>query len=187
MGYYLQITNNPNFVILLASFTIIEYSFFCYFIYLISRKKIKNFAIILWTSFLIFAAIDYFYINENQTFDSFASGIESIIIILLCVYYLFSQVRGSNDLLIYSTFNFWIVVTFLIYFSGTFFLYIMTYSMRENVSFQKQYFVINASFNILKNVLLSVAMCMKTKDSFNPTPSTVPDLDDELFYEINNN
>ncbi|HEV2830971.1 MAG TPA: hypothetical protein VGW31_03230, partial [Hanamia sp.] len=137
-------------------------------------------------SFLIFAFIDYFYVNKMQTFDSFASGIESIIIILLCTYYLFSQVKNSNNLLVYSTFNFWVAITFLIYFSGTFFLYIMTYSLRSDIAFQKQYFVINASFNILKNILLCVAMCMKTNDSLKPAPSSLPDLGDEDFFQKNN-
>jgi hypothetical protein len=115
-----------------------------------------------------------------NSFDSFASGIESIIVILFCVYYLFSQIKGSNSLMIYSTFNFWVIIAFLLYFSGTFFLYIMTENMVFNVTFQKLYFIINISFNILKNVLLSVAMCMKTTNT-KLTPS-LPELDDDIFF-----
>jgi hypothetical protein len=137
-------------------------------------------------TFVLFAAIDFFYINKTEKFDSFASGIESIIIILLCIYYLFSQVKIPNNLLLYSTFNFWVIIAFLIYFSGTFFLYIMTENMWDDKSFRKLYFVINISFNILKNILLCVAMYMKTNDSLKPTPSSLPDLGDEYFFQKNN-
>jgi hypothetical protein len=34
--------------------------------------------------------------------------------------------------------------------------------------FLKQYIIINSSFNILKNILLSVAMTMKSEDKFEP-------------------
>jgi hypothetical protein len=46
--------------------------------------------------------------------------------------------------------------------AGTFFLYIMAENMLQNRAFQIQYLVINAAFNILKNVLFSVSMLMKS-------------------------
>ena len=187
LNYYLQSIKSSNVVLVFSSFTVIEYSFFCYFIFLILPKKlIKKSIPFIWIAFLLFAAIDFFYINKTEKFDSFASGIESIIIILLCIYYLFSQVKISSNLLLYSTFNFWVIIAFLIYFSGTFFLYIMTENMWEDKAFRKLYFVINISFNILKNILLCVAMCMKTNDSIKPTPSSLPDLGDEDFFHKNN-
>ena len=181
MSFYLQSIRSPNFGYLLYTFTIAEYSFFCYFIYYsFTKKKIKKAIIFIWMGFLLFALIDLFYVNKGKGFDSFTSGIESIIILLLCAYYLFSQIRGSNSLLIYSTFEFWVVITFLIYFSGTFFLYLMTDKMRENVNFQQLYFVINISFNILKNILLSVAMTMRL-NSIDKQSKTLPKLDDDFF------
>ncbi|MDQ6889365.1 MAG: hypothetical protein M3Z56_03685 [Bacteroidota bacterium] len=95
-------------------------------------------------------------------FDSFPSGLQTILIISMCVYYLFLQIKGTDNLYVYSTANFWIIITFLIYVSGTFFLYIMTETMKHNRAFQIQYLVINSIFNILKNVLLSIAMVMKS-------------------------
>ncbi|MEO6814131.1 MAG: hypothetical protein ABI172_09390 [Ginsengibacter sp.] len=147
----------------------------------------KSNTIYIWSMFILFCFIDYFFISNTSSFDSIAVGIESLIVILLCIYYLFSQVKGSNDLLIYSTFNFWVIVTFLIYFSGTFFLYIMTENMRENVSFQQQYFIINISFNLLKNILLSIAMYMKINTVYQSNLKTTPELDDEFYFQQNNN
>jgi hypothetical protein len=181
MSFYLQSIRSENFKLLFYAFTIVEYSFFCYFIYLaFHQSKIRKVIVFIWIGFLLFALIDLFYVNNGGGFDSFTSGVESIIILLLCAYYLFSQIRGSNSLLIYSTFEFWVVITFLIYFSGTFFLYLMTDRMRENLNFQQLYFIINISFNILKNILLSVAMTMRL-NSINKQSKTLPKLDDDFF------
>ncbi len=182
MSFYLQSIRSENFKYLFYAFTIVEYSFFCYFIYLvISKNKIRKAIVFIWIGFLLFALIDLFYVNKGGGFDSFTSGIESIIILALCAYYLFSQIRGSNSLLIYSTFEFWVVITFLIYFSGTFFLYLMTDKMRENLNFQQLYFIINISFNILKNILLSIAMTMRLNNTIDKQSKTFPKLDDDLF------
>ena len=183
MSFYLQSFGSPNTVYLFLLFTIVEYSFFCYFIYLIlPNNLVKRSVPFVWIGFLLFAFIDYAFFSKAQEFDSIASGIESIIVLMLSIYFLFSQVKGANSLLIYSTFNFWAVIAFLIYFSGTFFLYLMTERMMHDVSFQKQYFVINISFNILKNLLLCVAMTMRL-NTVKQEKSVIPDLDDDFYIQ----
>lgn len=188
MSFYLQsIAHSPDILKLLNLFTVVEYTFFCYFIYLILPKgAIKKTVPFLWIAFILFAFIDYAFFSKTHEFDSFAIGIESIIVLLLCMAYLFSQIRGNSSLLIYSTFNFWAVIAFFIYFSGTFFLYLMTDKMRVSVSFQKMYFIINISFNILKNLLLCVAMTMKSNGLVKQQKKVIPDLGDDLFiYQKN--
>lgn len=187
MSYYLQKIKSETFVYLLYTFTIVEYSFFCYFIYLVLPKSlVKKIVPFIWALFVLPALIDIIYFNQHNEFDSFASGIESIVILIFCIYYLFYQIKGSNSLLIYSTFNFWVVIAFLIYFSGTFFLYLLTNRMVYNASFQKSYFIINISFNILKNVLLCVAMTMKLNDTVNQQKTMIPNLDDDFFIHAKN-
>ncbi|MEO8721549.1 MAG: hypothetical protein ABI372_10625, partial [Ginsengibacter sp.] len=182
VSFYLQKIQSENFMFLLYAFTIFEYSFFCYFIYLIfSKNLVKKIVPFIWIGFIIFAFIDLLFISEAKEFDSFTIGIESIVIILLCIAYLFSQLKDSNSTLVYSTFNFWVVITFLIYFCGTFFLYIMTAGMKDSVSFQKQYFVINISFNILKNLLLCVAMTMRLNNSIKKENKLSIELDDHIY------
>lgn len=163
LGFYLQIIHSNKVYILYSLFTIFEFSFFCLFYYFVTGKA-KRFIFPIWIGFIIIAAIDFFFVNKMGGFDSFTSGMEALLIIGLCIYYLFMQIKGSNSLLIYSTTNFWIIITFLIYVSGTFFLYIMTEMMVNNFSFKVQYIYINSSFNILKNVLLSIAMLMKSNE-----------------------
>ena len=183
---YLQTLHSPYAVLLFLLFTIIEYSFFCYFIFLVLPKgSVKKSILYIWMCFLLFAIIDYILFSKPLEWDSIVSGVECIIVLCLCIYYLYSQIKTANNLLIYSTFNFWVVIAFLIYFSGTFFLYLMTDRMMQSVSFQKMYFVINISFNILKNILLCVALTMKL-NPVNRQKSLIPELDDDLFIQSTN-
>ena len=160
---YFHVNHPENIFILFSIFTILEFSFFCLFYFYITQdKKIKNLILPIWLLFLLFDGIDFFVINKMHDFDSISSGVETILIILMCIYYLVVQIKGSNNLLVYSTTSFWIIITFLIYLCGTFFLYIMAENMINNKAYRIQYLIINSAFNILKNILLSVAMLMKT-------------------------
>jgi hypothetical protein len=172
--------------IFFAVFTVLEFSFFCLFYrYAFNTASVRKIILIVWGFFFIFACIDFFLINQMNNFDSFAVGIESIFIIVMCIYYLAVQIKGANNLFVYSTSNFWIIITFLIYLSGTFFLYIMAENMIENKNFRIQYIVINSVFNILKNILLSVAMLMKATPQKNQSQKN-KDWDDLLSYKLKN-
>jgi hypothetical protein len=84
----------------------------------------------------------------------------------MCLYYFYEQLReDTSTLLIYTTHNFWIIIAFLIFFSGTFFLYIYAENVVNDKAFQNQYAVINSGFNLLKSILFSVAMLMKPPES----------------------
>lgn len=59
----------------------------------------------------------------------------------------------------------------------------MTENMTSDRSFQKEYLIINSIFSILKNLLLCVAMTMKTnKINTNKLTPSLPELDDDVFF-----
>ena len=91
------------------------------------------------------------------------TGVETVLIISMCIFYFFDQLKQPNTYLIYTTIDFWIIIAFLIYLSGTFFLYLYADNMNKSAEFRRQYFLINSSFYILKNILLGIAMLMKSK------------------------
>ncbi len=162
VGFYLQTIRSEQSFILYSIFTVLEFSFFSlFYYYILPTAKAKKAIFPLWLFFIIFFFIDFFFINKMTGFDSVAIGIESLFIIFMCIYYLITQIKGVTNLQVYSTSNFWIIITFLIYLSGTFFLYILTATMINDKAFRIQYVYINSFFNILKNVLLSIAMLMK--------------------------
>lgn len=188
LGFYLNEIRFESIFIVWAIFTIVEFSFFClFYYYAIPQGWMKKTVLPIWSLFFLFSCIDFFLINQMNAFDSITSGVESIIIIILCIYYLIVQLKGTNNLFVYSTSNFWIIITFLIYLSGTFFLYIMAENMIQNRVFQIQYFIINSAFNILKNILLSIAMLMKSTPENNQSKKhKEKEWDDLLSYKLEN-
>jgi len=164
LGYYFhEIGSMADALVLLSIYTAVEFSTFClFYFYSVSEGLMKKAVLPIGGLFLVFAGIDFFLVNQMTAIDSMAIGVESILIILMCIYYLIVQIKGSSNLFVYSTSNFWIVITFLIFFSGTFFLYIMLESQFEDKSYRTLYTFINSIFYILRNILFSVAMVMKS-------------------------
>lgn len=92
-----------------------------------------------------------------------SAGIEGILIITLCIYYFYEQLKKPATTLIYTHQSFWIIIAFLIFQCGTFFLYLFAENRLHNQSFKIQYAVINSAFTLLKNTLFSIAMFKKAE------------------------
>jgi len=120
----------------------------------------KRSIILLSLLFIIFSIFDFFY-SKSNTFDSNPTGIACILILSYSIYYLFEKIKTPDSLFLYSTPNFWIVVSLIIFFSGTFFIYIFSQSNFNNPEFKSTFNIINSSFNILKNLLFSIAFLIK--------------------------
>jgi hypothetical protein len=165
LSYYLfNVINYEEGFVIYDVFAIVELA--CFLIYIkqiIQNKKLAKYLPLVFVVFLIFNIIDYFFLRTEESFNSIASGVEAIIIIVFCLYYFYEQLKETSTLLIYETHNFWIIIAFLIFFSGTFFLYIYTENTIKDKTFLNQYAIINSGFYLLKNILFSVAMLMKPK------------------------
>lgn len=176
--------------ILFAAYTIIEFTFFCLFYqHLFPREHpARKYTVAIWIGFVSFALIDYFLINRHQSFDSFVSGIESLILIVMCGYYLYYQVTHTMNMMVYNTFNFWVIVTFFMFVSATFFLYLLTDAMGTDPEFRRYYLYINIGANILKNLLLAYAFTRVFIPPASEKKSRISELDlgDELILQQNN-
>ena len=165
--YLFQIANLRPFFIY-DIFAVVEFSFFSWFFYLVIKNaNIKRLVLPTVILFCIFSLSLYIFLPESNSFSSIIAGFESVLIISMCIYYFFDQLKESNTLLIYASINFWIIISFLIYLSGTFFLYIYSESKINDKTFIKEYIIINSSFIILKGILLGVAMLMKPTNNNN--------------------
>ncbi|MBI2729641.1 MAG: hypothetical protein HYX40_02620 [Sphingobacteriales bacterium] len=91
----------------------------------------------------------------------------AILVIIWSILFFYEQLTKTTDsqqIFLYSSPSFWVVAAYLIYFAGTFFLFI--YSQNQNLEEQVseisiQYSLINGVFVLIKNILLSVAMFSK--------------------------
>ena len=73
--------------------------------------------------------------------------------------YFYEQISGTpNDLLIYASPNFWVVLAFLVYMSATLFLFIITSSLSKNE--QNRYWFIANFSSIIFNIFLSIAFIL---------------------------
>lgn len=124
MATYLNLHGYHN-LFLFHLYTPIEFIIFSTIFYSISeRQPEKNLILYLCISFVVFCIINAFFIESLDSFNSIARGIEGMLAICICIYFFYQLFISETtiDLLKYSFF--WLFSGWLIYFSGTFFLYI---------------------------------------------------------------
>lgn len=148
---------------LLSAFTIIEYSIFSFVLYTILENKIFR-KIIIFSSiaFYIFTFI-YFITVKETSFDSLPASIEAILIVAYSIFYLFDQMNKPQVMFIYQEPTFWFIVGFIIYFSGTLFLFIQASHLDREI--RNNFWKINLFLNIAKNILFAVAFSTKKSKS----------------------
>ena len=144
---------------LFASFTIIEYSLFSIFLFLSFPSKRLRIIPIIGSLIFYTIAIVNFQLKRSQTFDSLAASVESILIIIYSIIFLYGQITDPTVIFVYHKKKFWIVIAFFIYFSSTLFLflYAATFTLQQN----RTYWIINNTFDIVKNILFCIAFSMK--------------------------
>jgi hypothetical protein len=147
-------------------FTVVEYTLFTIYIYIIvKRSAFKHSIIFLSLLFLGIAIYNYYANVGRQGFDSLTASIESIFIIIFCIFFFFEQITNSSTKLIYESHKFWVIIGFLLYLSGGLFLFI--YAANFSQKEINEYWVINYGVNILKNLLFCVAFALKKNELAN--------------------
>lgn len=148
---------------LYSLFTIVEFTAFAlFFKYILRNIAIRRIIKISIFAFPLFAIVNLILLfNNNSQFDTFPVVFQAICIMALCVIYFFDQIREPKTLFIYTTFEFWAVTGILVYLSGTFFIYMFTYSMTDEEL--DRYWFINYIFNIIKNLFLALAFYVKSR------------------------
>ena len=145
-------------------FTILEYTLFSLFLFLIIKNKyFKRVILTISIFFLSFFLFNYFSnINAPKKFDSAAASIESILIIIYCIFFFFDQINNPEIVMIYESHRFWAITGFLIYMAGELFLFIyadeLTNQQRVNS------WTINTIANLIKDVLIGVTIVMNKKN-----------------------
>ena len=180
-----QIHNSARFAnqnnLILHIFTIIEYSLISLYIFLVIPKKPFRISILVLSAcFYIFAIFFDRNFLRNE-FDSLASSIECILIVIYCIFFFFVEINKPDISLIYSRYNFWAVTGFLIYFSGTLFLFISA-AGQKNEEDSLYWKIINSFCSIIENICLSVAFIMKKNNEVKPV-DPFADLNDSVFRE----
>jgi len=148
--------SNVKFAFLISSlFTIGELSICSYYFYLIIHSPVLK-RIILAVSCIALVIITVILIrSEKKGFDSFPASLESVTFILYSIIYFFEQINRPQQIFIYSSPNFWIVLGIMVYMSGTLFLFIIANNLSENEL--NKYWIINNISNLITNLSFSIA------------------------------
>ena len=158
-------------------YTFFEYSIFAFVFWInIQNPKIKRLIIILSSLFLIYLIV-YVSTTEIVRLDSVPIGIETILVFVYIITFLYESSRTIKDNYIYNHYCFWISVGILIYLGGSFFFYILIDHLdtEQVASFGNLTYIAE----IIKNILFSVAILVysrKSNEKVNKPPS-VPYLD----------
>jgi hypothetical protein len=95
------------------------------------------------------------YLYNSATF-------EYISVLILAIYFYYSQIIKVDAVFIYRQPKFWVISAYLIYIAGTFFL--LLYLPTLDVTVRQEYYnILNSLFTIIRTILLSIAMFMKTE------------------------
>lgn len=153
-------------------FTLIEYLIFASFFYLVIPARKMKWVIISLSSLFVAFTILYILKNPNIKIDSFCIGIETILIILYSFYYMYQELRETNESFIYNNYAFWIISGILIYLAGSFFIYIFANQLKSVLL--SDYWALTNAFYIIKNVFFAIAIkCYLNRGKIKNSPKGI--------------
>ncbi|KYP14681.1 MAG: hypothetical protein A1D16_09790 [Flavihumibacter sp. CACIAM 22H1] len=155
---------NKDFL-LLSTFTIIEYIILASYLYILLKTLILKRLLLVFSLVFLLVAIGNIIIgfrSNSLEFDTVPIAVSSIILISGSITYFFESIQNPNITFIYSKSSFWVVVGIMIYFSGTFFLFLQY----DNLSQQERanFWTINLICFVLKNIFFSISFTLKPEN-----------------------
>ncbi len=160
----LAVSNIPD-SFLLSLFTIVEFFFLFYYLNtLLNNRKIKIFLLFGSIVFGFLALINLYknFILKTTSLDTIPIAVSSIVLISGSIFYLFETIQKPEITFVYSKQSFWVVVGIMIYFSGTFFLFLQFDSLSR--ADQLNFWTINLICFVLKNIFFSISFTLKPEN-----------------------
>ena len=127
------------------------YSYYCSQINLIRK--------IIWGSVFLFFFSQVYDIIYNNTFnfDSIPVGIESVTILIISILIIYDKLNNESAENIFSP-EVIISIAYILFFAGTFFVFILSQQNFYKKSFNDTFSYIVAAFNTIKNILISIGL-----------------------------
>ena len=149
-------------------FTIVEFTVLS--VYLLKEIVSDKFRLFIKLSSLVFGAFVLFDLMTGtlNEFDSIPTGVESILILCSSLLVLYERIIKNEE---YNVSSIWISVGIVLFFSGTFFLFILSESNFNDSAFSETYSYILASFKIISYILFSIGIFLENKNLFKPSYS----------------
>jgi hypothetical protein len=137
-------------------FTILEFTFLSLFIFLILRTSFFK-KIIIGTSVTFYSICIFDGLNSNSSsFDSIPSGYAAILLIIFSIFSLYELLQSIDDTFIYEKSKFWFTTGYIMYFAGTFFIFISAQNNFQNPVYFSFFQSLNDLFTIIRNIFFSI-------------------------------
>lgn len=146
-------------------YTVIEcLCFIGFFHYVILSSKAKKVLYVLAALFLVFSIFDLTQ-TKAESFDSLPTVFECLILIALSIFYFYEQLTDSSSLFLYNTPNFWVIVGVILFFSGSFFVFIYAQSNSHLPGFNTTFKLIMGISSLIENILFLIAFIIAKNES----------------------
>jgi hypothetical protein len=161
LNFFINIFSKELYSYIWSTFTFVEYSIFTYILWSnIKRQSFRKFVLIISILFIVFTTA-FNIATSFHNIDSIPIGVETILILVFSFYYLYEQMNDSNQLFIYSKYQFWIVIGFMIYLAGSFFVFLFASTLENKVV--TQYWFLTNCFSVIMNILFAIAFFVNNK------------------------
>lgn len=149
-------------------FTAVEFVLVSSYLFPLIELKTKKIIFLLFSSIFTITVFTENVLINNQSFDSISTGVSALLLLILSIIHLFARVSYNSNLEAFKIdASFLIVSSIIIYFSGTFFIYILSKNNFFDDNFRTSYSLINALVLISRNLIIVVAFLKSLKPSFN--------------------
>jgi hypothetical protein len=143
---------------LFSLFEIIALSIFFYKTY--KQQFAKIIVIVMAVVSAILWILLYFKLGSSIYYNNFVT-FENVLLLCYILYFYFERIVSTSSQMIYTDPKFWIITAYLVFTSGTFFLFLYYPTLTPEE--RQQFYLLNYVFAIVKTILLTVAMFMKNK------------------------
>jgi hypothetical protein len=148
-------------------------AFMVYLFMIISSEVAKKVLIGLGVFFLLFSIVDMTR-SKAESFDSIPTAVECLILIGFSIYFFYEQLKNPDSLFLYNTPNFWIVVGIILFFSGSFFVFIYAQNNSKSPEFSYTFRMINMICGLIENILFLIAFLIAKNESKSIKPNIIP-------------
>lgn len=158
---HIQLGSGPGFF-----FSFFDFVFVSSILYLLFANRITK-TVLAVTSVVFLVGIVLLHFLGNEESNSAVDPIELVLILPFCIIYLFEQLNRPDQLNLYSSSGFWIILGFFIFISGTLFLHIYRIFDADEA---KRWWPINNVCNIIYNSLLALAFYINYHNAKSKNP-----------------
>jgi hypothetical protein len=116
---------------------------------------------------VLFLAVSVFDLTQTkaESFDSLPAVLECLILIAYSILYFYEQLSDTTSLFLYTTSTFWVVVGIILFFSGSFFIFIYAQNNSHLPGFSTTFKVIMGISGLIENILFLIAFIIAKNES----------------------